>query len=78
MDLSQGRGSRGGGKGSAPESGGHGIACPGQWARPRATGARGFFRQYSQTLSLDFGCSYVEAEVGLGDPCGSLPFQGIL
>ena len=26
-------------KGSSPEGGGHGTACPGRWARPRAAPA---------------------------------------
>jgi len=32
----QERGSRGLGTGSAPEGGGHGTGCPGQWAQPQA------------------------------------------
>ena len=35
MELCQGRGSWGPGKGSAPEGGGHGTGCPGQWAQPQ-------------------------------------------
>jgi len=34
MELCQGRGSWGSGTGSAPEVGGHGTGCPGQWAQP--------------------------------------------
>jgi len=34
MELCQGRGSGGSRNGSAPEGGGHGTACPGQWAQP--------------------------------------------
>ena len=32
-ELCQGRGSWGSGKGSAPEGGGHGTGCTGQWAQ---------------------------------------------
>jgi len=35
MELCQGRGSWGLGTGAAPQGGGHGTGCPGQWARPR-------------------------------------------
>jgi len=35
MELCQGRDSWGSGNGSAPEGGGHGTACPEQWAQPR-------------------------------------------
>ena len=36
MELCQGRGSWGLGKGSATEGGGHGAGCPGQWSRYEA------------------------------------------
>ena len=35
MELCQGRVGGGSGKGSAPEGGGHGTGCPGQWAQPQ-------------------------------------------
>ena len=35
MELCQGRGSWGLGTGPAPEGSGHGMGCPGQWARPQ-------------------------------------------
>jgi len=35
MELCQGRGSWGLGTGAAPQGGGHGTGCPGQWARPQ-------------------------------------------
>ena len=54
MELCQGRGRWGWGKGSAPEGGGQRTACPGQWARPRAAGVQGGFGQHSQTHSLNF------------------------
>ena len=47
MELCQGKGSWGSGKGSAPESGGHGIGCTGQWARPQAARVQGAFGQDS-------------------------------
>jgi len=34
MELCQGRGSWGLETGSAPEGGGHGTGCQGQWAQP--------------------------------------------
>ena len=34
MELCQGRGSWGLGTGAAPQGGGHGTGCPGQWAQP--------------------------------------------
>ena len=34
MELCQGRGSWGLGTGAAPDNGGHGTGCPGQWAQP--------------------------------------------
>ena len=40
MELCQGRGSWGLGTGSAPEGGGHGTGCPGQWAQPRVLEVR--------------------------------------
>jgi len=49
MELCQGRVRWGLGKGSAPESGGHGTGCPGQWAWPQAAGAQGAFGQCTQT-----------------------------
>jgi len=42
------------GTGSAPEGGGYGTACPGQWARPRAAGVQGASGQRSQMLGSDF------------------------
>ena len=36
MELCQGRGSWGLGKGSATEGGGYGAGCPGQWSRYEA------------------------------------------
>jgi len=48
MELGQGRGRWGLGKGSAPEGYEHGTACPGQWARPRAAGVQGVLGQRSQ------------------------------
>jgi len=36
MELCQGRGNWGLGKGAALEGSGHGTGCPGQWARPQA------------------------------------------
>jgi len=35
MKLCQGRDSWGLGTGAAPEGSGHGMGCPGQWARPQ-------------------------------------------
>ena len=40
MELCQGRGSWGSGKGSAPEGGGHGMGCTGLWAWPRCWRSR--------------------------------------
>ena len=34
LELCQGKGSWELGKGSAAEGSGHGMGCPGQWARP--------------------------------------------
>jgi len=46
--------------------------------RDSSAGVQGTFGQHSQTLGLNFVWSCVEPGVGLGDPCGSLPTQGIL
>ena len=37
MELCQGRGRWGSGKGSAAEGGGHGTGCPGQWSNCHGT-----------------------------------------
>ena len=66
------------GKGSSPESDGHGRGCPGLWAQPQADGLQGAFGQCSQIQGLDFGWPCVEPRVGCDDPCGSLPTQNIL
>lgn len=41
MELCQGRGSWGSGKGPVPQGGGHGTGCPGQWARPQCWSSKG-------------------------------------
>jgi len=67
MELCQGRSNWGLGKGSAPEGGGHGPELL-------------EFKKHldnTQTQGLNFG-PCVEAEVGLNDPCESLPVQDIL
>ena len=43
VELCQGRGSWGLGKGSAPEGSGHGTGCPGQWARSLSARVQGAF-----------------------------------
>jgi len=43
MELCQGRVRWGLGKGSAPEDGGHGTGCPGQWAWHQAVGVQSAF-----------------------------------
>ena len=40
MELCQGRGSWRLGTGSAPQGGGHGTGCPGQWAQPKCQSSR--------------------------------------
>jgi len=47
MELCQERGNWQLGKESAPEGGGHGMGCPGQWAQPQADGVQGAFGQCS-------------------------------
>ena len=47
------------GKGSAPEGGGHGTACPGQRAWPWAAGAQGTFGQCSHTHRIWILCGAV-------------------
>jgi len=37
------------GKGSAPEGGGHGTGCPGQWEWPQAAKVQGALEHNSQT-----------------------------
>ena len=54
MELRQGRGSWGLGTGAAPEGGGHGTRCPGQWARPRVPEFRERLGS-AQTLGLNLG-----------------------
>ena len=74
MELRQGRGSWGWGKGSAPEGGGHGTACPGQWAWPQVPE----FKEHldsTQLYGVIFELSCVEPRVGLSDPHGFLPTQ---
>ena len=48
MELWQGRGSWGSGKGAAPEGSGRAIGCTGQWVRPWAAGVQGAFGQHSE------------------------------
>ena len=48
MELCQGRGSWGLGKGSAPEGSGHGTGCPGQWARSLSARVQGAFGWHCQ------------------------------
>jgi len=71
----QGRGSWGLGRGSAPQSGGHGTGCPVQWSRHQDAGVQWVFEQCSQTLSLDSGWSCVKPGDRLNGPCGSLFIQ---
>jgi len=67
MELCQGRGSCGSGKGSSPESGGHGTACPGK------------FRSIWTVLSrFEFWVVPCDPAVGVSDPWGSLPTLEIL
>lgn len=54
MELCQGRGSWGLGKGSAPEGSRHGTDYPGQWLWPWADGVQGEFGQCSQTIGFGF------------------------
>ena len=49
MELCQGRGSWGSGKGSAPEGGGHGMGCTGLWAEPQTAEGQGAFGHLFQT-----------------------------
>jgi len=70
MELCQGRGSWGSGKGSAPEGGGHGTGCPGQWSGPKLLELKGCLDS-----GLNFEWSSEEPGVGLDDACGSLPTQ---
>ena len=77
MELRQGRGGWGSGTGAAPQGGGHGTGCTGQWARPRVAAVQRVFGQLSDT-GFKFGWSYVELGVGLDDPCEYLPTQDIL
>lgn len=49
----------------------------GQWAQPRVLEFKGAFGQHSQTQALNFGWSFVQPEVGLEEPCTSLPTQDI-
>ena len=53
MELCNGKGGWGLGKGSATEGGGHRRDCPGQWAHPQAVGVQGAFEQCRQT-EFDF------------------------
>ena len=72
MELCQGRGSWGLGKGSAPEYGGDGTGCPGQRSWPQVP-------DFNKHLdNNNFGCCCVDSGVGLNDPSGSLPVQDIL
>jgi len=47
------------GKGSAPESGGHGTGCPGQWLRHQAARVQEVLGPHSQKYGLNFGWSSV-------------------
>ena len=62
------------------------LCTRGRWARnglPRAVGTapsagvQGAFGQHSQALSLNFGWSCVEPEVGLDDLCEFFPAWNI-
>jgi len=66
MELCQGRGGRGLGKGSAPEDGGHGAGCPGQWEWAQAAGVQGAFGQCSQMRGLISGWSCVDSVILVG------------
>jgi len=73
MELAGEGQEKGLGKGCAPEGGGRGTACPGQWVPPGAAGAQGVFGHRPQTQGLDSGWCCVEPRVRLGGPHG--PFQ---
>ena len=75
MELCQGRGSWGSGKGSAPEDSGHGTGCPG--SPLQAVRVQEAFGQCSQTQGLNSVCSREEPGIGLRDRCVSLPAQDI-
>ena len=65
MELCEGRGSWGLGTGFAPESGGHGAGCPGQWSWHQADGVQEAFGQHSEKQGLNFGWCCVEWGVEL-------------
>ena len=49
MELCQGRGSWGSGKGAAPGGGGHGMGCTGQWAQPQCCSSGSVKALFSDT-----------------------------
>ena len=73
MELCQGRGSWGSGKGSAPGGAGHGTGCTGQWARPQMLELDDALRH-----NLHFEWCCVEPGVGLDGSYRSLPTQNVL
>ena len=66
------------GKGCAPECGGHGTACAGQWAQPRANGAQGALGHHSQTLGLGLGGAVWSQGLGSAILVGPLEIENIL
>jgi len=74
MELCQGRGSWELGTGGAPEGGGHGTGCPGQWARPQEPEYKECLDSTLRHRGWILG-GLCEAGVGLSDLCGSLPTQ---
>ena len=66
------------GKGSSPESSGHGAGCPGQWSWHQADGVQEAFGQHSEKQGLNFGWCCVEPGVGRDDPHLSLPIWAVL
>mgnify|MGYP001856084944 CR=1 FL=1 len=71
MELCQGRGSWGLGTSSAPEGGGHGTGCPGQWACSQVL-------ELKECLDTALRHSWFWVVLcGIHDPCRSLPMQDI-
>ena len=71
-----GEGQLGSGTGAAPEGSGHGMGCPGLWARGQCWSSRSVWRVLSD-IESDFGWPCVEFRAGLSDLYGSLPTQDI-